>query len=297
MLSASIPISSPASSSLSLSKTILFSLSFLRFSFIIFLISSFSNPCAFSSALIFFLIAFFSSLVAPSSFATLSAFIFLLNFFSWFFVICFAFPGAFPFCILAKLFGLSNIVFPNLLPTSTAPGLKPNVLFFPGPINNVSVLLFFLETTVWNSVPLDPKVPSGTSTVKLSGFFLLIKPEITFKLPCLTLATIFPSLVFGSYIKVSITTSESDPIVNVDWSSNNICVPDPAPAKIVSFKYILSPGFNSLVSVFTVPEVAPTIPTNCFSIVSSSACEILNIKNKPIITDKIFFISTRYTNF
>ena len=108
------------------------------------------------------------------------------------------------------------------------------MLFFPGPINKVSVLFF--ETIVWNSVPLDPKVPSGTSTVKLSGFFLLINPEITFKLPCLTLATIFPSFVAGSYIKVSITTSESDPIVNVDWSNRSNWVPDSAPAKIVSFK-------------------------------------------------------------
>ena len=98
--------------------------------------------------------------------------------------------------MLAKLFGLFNNVFPNLFPTSTAPGLKPNVLFFPGPINKVSVLLFV--TNVWNSVPLDPNVPSGTLTVKLSGFFLLIKPEITFKLPCLTLATILPSLLLGS---------------------------------------------------------------------------------------------------
>ena len=65
------------------------------------------------------------------------------------------------------------MVFPNLLPTRTAPGLKPSVLFFPGPINNVSVFLFFLETIVWNSVPLEPKVPSGTLTVKLSGFFCL----------------------------------------------------------------------------------------------------------------------------
>jgi len=32
----------------------------------------------------------------------------------------------------------------------------------------------------------------------------------------------------------------------------------------------LSPVFNSLVSVLTVPDIAPTIPTNCFSIVSSS---------------------------
>ena len=122
------------------------------------------------------------------------------------------------------------MVFPNLLPTSTAPGLNPNVLFFPGPINNVSVLLFFLETIVWNSVPLDPRVPSGTFTVKLSGSFLLINPEITFKLPSLTVATIFPSLVLGSYINVSIKTSESAPIVNVDWSNNKSCVPDPAPA-------------------------------------------------------------------
>ena len=92
----------------------------------------------------------------------------------------------------------------------------------------MSVLPF--DTTVWNSVPLDPNVPSGTSTVKASGSFLLIKPDITFKLPCFTLATIFPSLVAGSNIKVSITTSESSPTVNVDWSNNKICVPEPAPA-------------------------------------------------------------------
>ena len=121
-----------------------------------------------------------------------------------------------------------NSVWPKLFPTRTAPGLKPNVLFFPGPINKVSV--FWFDTMVWNSVPLEPKVPSGTLTVRLSGFFLLIKPEIIFKLPFLTFATIFPSFVAGSYIKVSITTSESDPIVNVDWSSSNICVPESIPA-------------------------------------------------------------------
>ena len=123
---------------------------------------------------------------------------------------------------------------PNLFPTRTAPGLNPKVLFFPGPISNVLVLFFV--TFVWNSVPLDPSVPSGTSTVKLSGFFLLIKPDITFKLPCFTLATILPSLVAGSYINVSITTSDSDPIVKVDWSNKRICVPESAPASIVSFK-------------------------------------------------------------
>ena len=88
--------------------------------------------------------------------------------------------------------------------------------------------VFPFETIVWNSVPLDPSVPSGTSTVKLSGFFLLISPEITFKLPCLTLATIFPSFVFGSKTNVSITTSESSPTVNVDWSKSKIWVPEPA---------------------------------------------------------------------
>ena len=94
------------------------------------------------------------------------------------------------------LYGLFKRVDPNLFPTKTAPGLIPSELFFPGPINNVSV--FPLDTIVWNSVPLEPNVPSGTSTVRFSGFFLLINPDITFKLPCLTLATIFPSLVAGS---------------------------------------------------------------------------------------------------
>ena len=100
--------------------------------------------------------------------------------------------------------------------TKTAPALKPKVLFFPGPINNVRVSFALLLTIVWNSVPLEPKVPSGTLTDKLSGFFLLTKPEITFKLPFLTFATIFPSLFFGSYINVSITTAESEPMVKVD---------------------------------------------------------------------------------
>ena len=178
-----------------------------------------------------FLWTFLSSL---ESFATLKAFIFLLNFFNWFFVIFLACPGALFFVIEVMLYGLFNKVWPNLLPTRTAPGLIPKVLFFPGPINKVSVFPF--ETIVWNSVPLEPSVPSGTSTVKLSGFFLLISPEITFKLPCLTLATIFPSFVSGSNTNVSITTSESSPIVKVDWSKSNIWVPAPTPAYIVSFK-------------------------------------------------------------
>ena len=42
----------------------------------------------------------------------------------------------------------SGKVDPKLFPTSTAPGLIPKVLFFPGPINKVSVLP--LETIVWN---------------------------------------------------------------------------------------------------------------------------------------------------
>ena len=189
-----------------------------------------------------------------------------------------------------------NKVWPLSLPTSTAPGLNPKVLFFPGPINNVSV--FPLVTLVWNSVPLDPSVPSGTSTVKLSGFFLLINPEITFKLPCFTLATIFPSLVSGSYIKVSITTSDSAPIVKVDWSKSNICVPEFSAAKIVSFKYILSPALRVLLPVLTVPFIAPTIPTNCFSIVSfSSACKDVVKNTKPTIKDNILFIRRIYTNF
>ena len=37
-------------------------------------------------------------------------------------------------------------------------------------------------------------------------------------------------------MNVSITTSESDPIVNVDSSNKRICVPESGPAKIVSFK-------------------------------------------------------------
>ena len=65
---------------------------------------------------------------------------------------------------------------------------------------------------------------------------MLINPDIIFKLPFFTLATIFPSLVAGSYINVSITTSDSDPMVKVDWSNKRICVPESVPARIVSFK-------------------------------------------------------------
>ena len=119
-----------------------FSLSFFIFSFINTLISVLSKPTSLSSFLICFLICFFSSFDTPSSFATLSAFIFLLNFLSWFLVIFFAWPGALPFCIVETLYGLSSKVDPSLFPTSTAPGLNPNVLFLPGPISNVLVCFF-----------------------------------------------------------------------------------------------------------------------------------------------------------
>ena len=36
----------------------------------------------------------------------------------------------------------------------------------------------------------------------------------------------------------------------------------------------MSPGFRSLVSVLTVPEIAPTIPTNCFSIDNFSDAKV-----------------------
>ena len=119
-----------------------FFLSFLIFSFINTLISAFSKPAASSSFLIPALIFFFSFFETPSSFATLSAFIFLLNFLSCPLVIFFACPGAFPFCIVVILYGLFSKVDPSLLPTRTAPGLKPSVLFLPGPISKVLVCFF-----------------------------------------------------------------------------------------------------------------------------------------------------------
>ena len=65
---------------------------------------------------------------------------------------------------------------------------------------------------------------------------------------------------------------------------------------IVSFRYILSPVFNSRVSVLTMPEIAPTIPTSCFSIFNVSvANELTLIKNnklKNIV--KIFFITKKF---
>jgi hypothetical protein len=52
----------------------------------------------------------------------------------------------------------------------------------------------------------------------------------------------------------------------------------------------LSPALSSLAPALAVPDIAPTIPTNCFSIsIFSSAWVILNTKNNAIIVDKIFF--------
>jgi hypothetical protein len=45
----------------------------------------------------------------------------------------------------------------------------------------------------------------------------------------------------------------------------------------------LSPTLSSLVSVFTVPDIAPIIPTNCFSIsIFSAEKEIEVNKNEKI---------------
>ena len=80
--------------------------------------------------------------------------------------------------------------------------------------------------------------------------------------------------------------------MKVDWSNNKIWVPDSAPEIIDSFKYILSPIFNSLVSVLTVPEIAPTIPTSCLSIFNVSlAYELILIKNNKLMNIvRILFI-------
>ena len=59
----------------------------------------------------------------------------------------------------------------------------------------------YLNETIFAGVGSGTQIlllDQSTFTVRLSGFFLLIKPDITFKLPCLTFATIFPSFVAGS---------------------------------------------------------------------------------------------------
>ena len=91
------------------------------------------------------------------------------------------------------------------------------------------------------------------------------------------------------------TTSESSPTVKVDWSNNKICVPEFAPEIMVSLRYILSPDFNSLVSVLTTPDIAPTTPTNCFFISSfSSAIACKFKKNTNVIRlASSFFISEK----
>ena len=87
--------------------------------------------------------------------------------------------------------------------------------------------------------------------------------------------------------------------MKVDWSNNKIWVPEFKSEIIVSFRYILSPVFNYRVSVLTVPEIAPTIPTSCLSIFNVSlANELTLIKNnklKNIV--KILFIAEKLTKF
>ena len=59
-----------------------------------------------------------------------------------------------------------------------------------------------------------------------------------------------------------------------------------------------SVGFNGTNSVFTVPDIAPTIPTSCFSMLSFSA-EFTweeRIKNSPMTVLKIFFITMKLAN-
>ena len=87
--------------------------------------------------------------------------------------------------------------------------------------------------------------------------------------------------------------------MKVDWSNNKIWVPEFKSEIIVSFRYTLSPVFNSRVSVLTMPEIAPTIPTSCLSIFNVSlANELTLIKNnklKNIV--KILFIAEKLTKF
>ena len=76
------------------------------------LISPGSAPCFISCCLISLRSAFLSSLLEPSSLATLNALTCFLNILSCLFEICFALSGAEPFLILVKLYGLFNMVLP-----------------------------------------------------------------------------------------------------------------------------------------------------------------------------------------
>ena len=59
----------------------------------------------------------------------------------------------------------------------------------------------------------------------------------------------------------------------------------------------MSPVFNSLVSVLTVPEIAPTIPTSCFSILNVSFANELTLNKNSKLSNvvRILFILEKLT--
>ena len=67
----------------------------------------------------------------------------------------------------------------------------------PGP-NKTTVLSLLDSDNITNSVPRAPKVPAGTFTSRLSGFFLLIWPVMNLTVPVFTVETKEPSWLFGS---------------------------------------------------------------------------------------------------
>ena len=156
--------------------------------------------------------------------------------------------------------GLSNTTLPRSLNTSTAPGLKPKVLFSPGPINK-TLLSPSSSTIVWNSVPLVPIVPAGVLTTKSSGLPWLILPLKTLTLPEVMFVRIFPFSVLGSYTNSSIVIDDFCPSVKTVSSNNNTCDFDWSSTIISSPKYTGSPAFKIWSFWFlTVPTTKPIFP-------------------------------------
>ena len=158
-------------------------------------------------------------------------------------------------------YGWSKVTVPNSFDTSTAPALKFNELFGPGPTSKILLWVVNGSTEALNSVPLEPIVPEGVFTSKLAGFISLIFPERIFTLPAIIEAKSLPSFAEGSKIKSSIVNLVSEPIVITVSSINKSCDFAPSLALMVSPKYIGSPTFNS--SPFwlkTLPITKPITP-------------------------------------
>ena len=120
------------------------------------------------------------------------------NFFSSAWGITTASVGAL-FCVNSvNKYGWSRVTVPNSFETSTAPALKFNELFGPGPTSKILLCVVSGSTEALNSVPRVPIVPAGVFTSRLAGFFSLIFPVRIFTLPALIVVKSLPELSMGS---------------------------------------------------------------------------------------------------